>query len=286
MTSRPEPDPGRCCEKIRAMAKDSAIEWTDHTFNPWWGCEKVSPACTNCYAETWAKRLGKDLWGRQSPRRFFSDDHWNEPLRWNRQATAASERRRVFCASMGDVFESRGELDEARRRLWRLVESTPSLDWLLLTKRPENVLEMTPWNEDWPANVWIGTTAEDQRYYDLRAAHLATIPAKVLFLSCEPLLGPITLSPDVRVDWVIVGGESGARARPMTPAWARSLREQCELIGAAFFFKQWGEWGPRNREDHSLSRLGKKNAGRTLDGSTWDQFPDLGHSVLDFRAGV
>ena len=110
------------------MAKDSRIEWTHHTFNPWWGCVKVSPACANCYAETWAHRLGAKIWGRHAPRRFFGDEHWKHPLRWNAEAERDQVRRRVFCASMADVFEVRAELSPWRARLWPLIEQTPWLD--------------------------------------------------------------------------------------------------------------------------------------------------------------
>ena len=153
------------------MAKDSKIEWTHHTFNPWWGCAKVSPACKHCYAETWAKRVGKELWGAKSPRRFFSDAHWREPLKWNAEALALGEHRRVFCASMADVFEARAELDPWRDRLWRLIEVTPGLDWLLLTKRPHRIASHAPWSA-WPAHVWLGTTAENQKWADVRVPEL------------------------------------------------------------------------------------------------------------------
>src|SRR5690606_14674702 len=132
------------------MAKDSKIEWTHHTFNPWWGCAKVSPACKYCYAETWAKRIGSHVWGASAPSRFFTDKHWQDPLRWDAEAAERGERRRVFCASMADVFERRKELNEPRERLWKLIEETPHLDWLLLTKRPQNIALMAPWGEDWP----------------------------------------------------------------------------------------------------------------------------------------
>src|SRR5437764_7892645 len=135
------------------MAKNSHIEWTHHTFNPWWGCAKVSPACKHCYAELWAKRMGQRIWGGDAPRRFFGDAHWNEPLEWNDEAQDANERMRVFCASMADVFERRSELDQWRERLWLLIECTPWLDWLLLTKRPQNISAMVPWDDSWPSNV-------------------------------------------------------------------------------------------------------------------------------------
>ncbi len=139
------------------MAQNSKIEWTHHTFNPWWGCVKVSPACKNCYAQAWANRLGMNLWGGKATRRFFSDQHWKEPLKWNRDAEVSGERHRVFCASMADVFERRAELNQWRERLWRLIEQTPFLDWLLLTKRPESVAIYAPWKKLWPDNVWLGT---------------------------------------------------------------------------------------------------------------------------------
>ena len=137
----------------RRMAKDSKIEWTHHTFNPWWGCAKVSPACKHCYAETWAKRVGKDLWGAKSPRRFFSDAHWREPFKWNAEAVTLGERRRVFCASMADVFEARAELDPWRDKLWTVIEATPALDWLLLTKRPHRIASYAPWSAWWTASI-------------------------------------------------------------------------------------------------------------------------------------
>jgi len=148
------------------MAKDSPIEWTHHTFNPWWGCIRVSQGCKHCYADTWAKRFGDDLWSARSERKFFGDAHWREPLKWEREASQSGVRRRVFCASMGDVFENRPELDAHRARLWQLIECTPSLDWLLLTKRIENVRTMAPWTHSWPANVWLGATMENQTAAD------------------------------------------------------------------------------------------------------------------------
>jgi protein gp37 len=154
------------------MGKNSKIEWTHHTFNPWWGCTKVSPACKNCYAETWARRIGADIWGRSAPRRFFSDQHWRAPLAWNSEAQDEGVRRRVFCASMGDVFEGRTDLNEWRVRLWQLIEDTPWLDWLLLTKRPERALDYVPWDLEWPENVWVGTTVENQRWVDHRRKRL------------------------------------------------------------------------------------------------------------------
>jgi len=278
------------------MAKNSAIEWTHHTFNPWWGCTKVSPACKNCYAESWAKRVGVNVWGSRTDRRFFSEKHWVEPFRWNREAEAQKIRRRVFCASMADVFENRHDLDPWRERLWPIIDHTPWLDWLLLTKRPQHVSRFAPWNNAWPKNVWLGTTAETQRWADERLPELMQYPARVRFISCEPLLGPIDLTPwlapvasEHGLNWVIAGGESGAKSRPMNPAWAESIRDQCQTAHVPFHFKQWGHWGPhanrttlhlqtvqfvdRHGQPISLFKLGKHATGRLLDGRTWDGFP-------------
>ena len=248
------------------MGEKTGIEWCDHTFNPWWGCTKVSPACANCYAETLANRFPNTagLWGPDAPRKIASEKVWNDPIRWNRAAEKAGVRRRVFCASMADVFEDRHDLDESRSRLFALIRKTPSLAWLLLTKRPEHVRANTPpswWLHGWPPNVWMGTTAEDQEQLEERGDHLLRCPASVRFVSAEPLLGPLALwayfkgkvrdealailgepPPRNGIDWVILGGESGHGARTMQPEWARSIRDQCATAGVPFFFKQWGEF--------------------------------------------
>lgn len=293
------------------MGEATKIEWTDYTFNPWWGCVKVSPACEHCYAETWAKRTGHAVWGVNAPRRFFGKDHWAAPLKWNREAGRLRERKRVFCASMADWLEDREDLVGARLELLRLIHLTPNLDWQLLSKRPENFkklvgecLAMIPRTgitleesyfrtfislmlEGWRSsiytapsvgreNYWIGTTVENQLMAEKRLPLLLEIPAKVRFLSCEPLLGPIDLRAmplepkyalfrywplDGRhitegmneaargplaqtIHWLICGGESGPGARFLRPAWARSLRDQCAEAGVPFFFKQWGEFLP------------------------------------------
>ena len=250
------------------MGQDTAIAWTDHTFNPWWGCERVSPGCQHCYAETFAKRTGNAVWGKNADRRFFGDRHWNEPRKWDRAAAEAGRPALVFCASMADVFEDRDELDEHRERLFDLIAETPNLIWLLLTKRPQNVtamVEPSGWVGDpyrsWPRNVWIGTTVEDQQRADERLPHLARIPAPVRFLSCEPLLGPVDLLHHVEsVDWVIVGGESGPGHRPLDLDHARSLRQQCLLWDVPFFFKQVGGRTPTA-------------GGDVLDGETHKNWP-------------
>ncbi len=278
------------------MAKNSRIEWTQHTFNPWWGCTKVSPGCKYCYAETWAKRIGQKVWGPNATRRELTPGYWRQPLRWNEEAKAAKRRPRVFCASMADVFEERAELDEKRSHLWKLIDDTPNLDWLLLTKRPHNIGRFAPWTKVWPANVWLGSTAENQLWLEKRLPHLLSHPARVRFLSCEPLLGPINLANafgqtgqnPTALNWIIGGGESGHHARHMHPDWISSLRDQCIVNGIRFHFKQWGNWRPNSRELNGyksktvfmsngnrilLANMGKKKAGRRLHGRTWDEYP-------------
>lgn len=227
--------------------KNSKINWTDHTFNPWWGCVRVSEGCVNCYAETMSKRTGNDIWGVDKQRRLFGVKHWREPVKWNQEAQAAGKSARVFCSSMADVFEDRRDLDEQRAALWFLIERTPWLKWLLLTKRPESAIPLTPtgWrSEGSPQNVWYGTTAENQKRFDERIGKLAQLrrelDAHVLFLSVEPMLEPIGTTGLGRVDWVICGGESGAKHRPFEWDWARDLRDQCRAAGIAFWMKQGG----------------------------------------------
>lgn len=305
--------------------QNSKIEWTHHTFNPWWGCQRVSPGCEHCYAETLANRYGHKVWGpaKTTTRRQMSANYWRQPLKWNKAVLAAGERQRVFCASMADVFEDHPDLIKPRWELIKLIEATPNLDWLLLTKRPENVRRLGSemwWRHGFPENVWLGTSVEDQRRADERIPHLLRVPARVRFLSCEPLLGSVDLRKwlpdlnqpfdwvpdgdappgiydaltrerypdpaDIELHWVIVGGESGPGARPMHPAWARSLRDQCQAARVAFHFKQWGEFAPRivNPPVMSTTRLefpgkeivtrfGKKKAGRALDGREWNELP-------------
>lgn len=245
------------------MGKETGIEWTDHTFNPWWGCQRVSPGCERCYAETWDRRVGGGHWGPIAPRRFFKDAHWNEPRRWDKTAAANGVRARVFCASMADVFEDRPDLVAPRARLFQLIAETPRLDWLLLTKRPQNLVAMLPWRPDppgagdslswgkpWP-NVWVGTTVEDRRRATERIPVLAQVPAVVRFLSMEPLLEEVDLTPYLwdwsvsadppptgAIDWIIAGCESGQDKRPAYAAWFRRLRDQAFKAGVAYFLKQ------------------------------------------------
>ncbi len=272
------------------MGKNSRIEWTDNTFNPWWGCTKVSAACKHCYAEAWSKRVGQTVWGATSPRRFFGKKHWLEPLKWNADAIRTGRRTRVFCASMADVFEDRRDLDASRDQLWDLIEATPEIDWLLLTKRIEQASHLARWRSEWPSNVWLGTTIETQETADARLPYLAEIQAAVRFISAEPLLGPLNIRQRLgsTIDWVITGGESGPRARPSNPIWFRDLLGQCMNAKVPFHFKQWGDWAPDHRlglatatkivsqsfdDGIIMHRVGKKLAGRLLDGKIWDGLP-------------
>lgn len=304
------------------MGENSQIEWCDHTFNPWIGCCKVSEGCANCYAEAMMDhRLGRVRWGDRGIRHRTSHGNWIEPEKWDGAAKAAGKRARVFCASLADVLEDRSELNWWREELWALIRRTPNLQWMLLTKRPENAARMIP--EDILGRIWLGASVENQKAADARIPHLLAVNPAVRFLSCEPLLGPVDLtgtlavegrmnSPHIdRIDatglwmphlnWIICGGESGLDARPMHPEWARELRDQCVAAGVPFFFKQWGEWCPQSvacsekaaetalylEVDGStrdarfgtrggsvtIQRVGKKAAGRILDGRKWDQFP-------------
>jgi protein gp37 len=251
------------------VTENTKIEWADHTFNPWWGCTEVSPGCDHCYARTWAKRYGLDVWGKGVARRTFGPKHWVEPLKWNAAAEREGVRRRVFCASMadlGDVAAPAGEL----ARLFALIRLTPWLDWLLLTKRPQELARRLP--EDWGKkgyeNVWLGTSVESQEYV-WRLEALLKIKARVRFVSAEPLLGPVLLDDEITsyltcrgnedtsdgagcfafesygkhfkgIDWVIVGGESGAGARPCDLGWVRSIVGQCQAAAVPVFVKQLG----------------------------------------------
>ena len=252
--------------------KHTKIEWAHHTVNFWWGCTKVSEACAHCYAETLAKLFsrGKATWGATGARWLRHQRAAEELMKLDASARKRGVRERVFINSMSDTFEDRADLNAARELLWICCCCVPSLDVLLLTKRPENVMRMVPaeWGERWPANVWIGTTVENQAMADLRIPALLQVPAVVRFLSCEPLLGPVDLTRidttsdsdpgfsalelrdgdegtiEGTIGWIICGGESGGNARPMAYAWASSLRDQCRAAGVPFFFKQWGEFVP------------------------------------------
>lgn len=308
------------------MSETSNIEWCDSTFNPWIGCTKVSPACDNCYAEvsTASRSLGV-VWGPRNSRHRTSISNWDQPLKWERDHeqffAAHGRRRRVFCASLADVFDI--EVPAAwRMDLFSLISQTPNLDWLILTKRIGNVMPMCSGDGlmfDMICNrVWLGISICNQAEADRDIPKLLNVPAAIRFLSMEPLLDLVSFEgmwvdhPDPayhenmleRIDWIIVGGESGHKARPMHPEWVRCMRDQCEELGVPFFFKQWGEYAPTtrtmaevagstnkltpvpySRESNALyptalvDRVGKKAAGRMLDGRTHDQYPEAAHET-------
>lgn len=317
--------------------ENTEISWCDATVNFWWGCTKVSPGCANCYADTLSKRWGKDVWGKGKPREDHRKGATLLAMKLERQAIREGRRLRVFCSSMADWLDDEVPI-EWLADLLDLIRQTPNLDWLLLTKRPENwrkrlanVFKATGENWNWPSsdpdfrewlsfwlassdnpydppdNIWIGTTVEDQQRADERIPLLLDIPARVRFVSCEPLLGPVdlrfkcddpngpgkiyrnALDPGFcfhPIHWVIAGGESGPKARPMHTDWARSLRDQCATAGVPFHFKQWGAWhetdlNPKPRAELHLwpdgklmHRVGKKFAGRILDGVEHNAFPE------------
>lgn len=280
------------------MGEETAIQWTDHTFNPWWGCAKVSPGCTNCYAERDAKRFGRGEWGPKGERHTFGAKHWAQPLAWDRAAARARRPDLVFCASMADVFEDRRDLDVERAKLWKLIDDTPNLIWQLLTKRPENIASMIPWRQNdgvglrVPRNVWLGTTVEDQKRADERIPILCSLPG-LHFLSCEPLLERVDLRPWLSdpcncwgpaqdgagqhspkcatfrrpwgIDWVIVGGESGNGARPFDLGWAREIVGACKSLRVPVFVKQLGAQpiaGSWDIDAKWLARISDRKGGR------------------------
>lgn len=243
------------------MSKTS-IEWTatakadgsiipGYTFNIVWGCVEQSPACGQCYARIWSRRLGKDLWGSDKPRQVMSDAYWRQPLKWNRKAEKEGLRLKVFCSSMADVFEDHPTVDQERAKLWPLIRATPQLDWLLLTKRADKIAACLP--EDWAdgySNVWLGVTVENQEWANKRIPYLLEVPAAVRFLSCEPLLGSIRFGDvpgfnrvglDLSNWWIICGGESGHKARPMQITWALDIWRQTRTAFVPFFMKQMSQ---------------------------------------------
>lgn len=319
------------------MTANTKIEWADHTFNPWIGCTRVSPGCDNCYAATQDKfrHWTPEGWG--GPRRRTSPSNWHQPHRWEAQHAQFyaqhGRRQRVFCASLADVFDNQVP-DEWFHDLMVVIQHTPNLDWLLLTKRPQNIVSKVRGcgavagngTRYLPVNAQLGTTAEDQKRADLNIPTLLkakqTLGARVAFVSIEPMLGPVDLIsvwvpnsilrnmvPAIsKLDWVIVGGESGHGARPMHPDWVCNLRDQCQDAGVPFLFKQWGEWMPESsmtvaqrmrdvgqleclytKQDGSthwidddkrydasdvrMVKFGKKAAGRQLDGREWNEVP-------------
>ena len=236
------------------MGETTGISWCDSTFNPWIGCIKVSAGCAHCYAERETKRWGKDLWGSQAERQITSAGYWKQPLKWQAQAARTGGAWRVFCGSFCDVFEDHPAVEWTRVVLWGLIEQTPNLMWLLLTKRPENMRRFLPmrWLEGGaPDHVWLGVSAENQATYRERVSQLAAIPARIRFVSAEPLLGPIDLGRvGLRFDWIIIGGESGPQHRLMDIEWARDILRQCRETNIPAFMKQLGGW-PDKRTDPS-----------------------------------
>jgi len=280
------------------MGKNSAIAWTDHTWNPWQGCHKVSDGCLNCYMFRDMKRFGKvpSLVLRSI------DSTFNAPMKWK-------ELARVFVCSWSDFFIQ--EADRWRDSAWEIIRKTPHLTYQILTKRPERIKDCLPedWGQGWP-NVWLGVTTENQAMANLRVPALLKIPAAIHFVSVEPMLEVVNLANVIMPDgdhlgnnlfnhgtgnginWVICGGESGPKARPMHPDWVRGLRNQCQGARVPFFFKQWGEWLPAGQRANGCdelpestkyhdfgdgrgicARVGKKAAGHYLDGIEWHQFP-------------
>lgn len=255
------------------MGETTGIGWTDHTASPWWGCLKVSPGCEHCYAETLAVTRRKlPAWGPPSTtERKRTKGAWKDVLRWNRATKKDGVRRRMFVSSLSDIFEAHPMVAPWRAEALDLLAQCDGLDVQLLTKRPENIRAMVPaaWLESWPAHVWVGTTAEDQRRANERIPHLLRVPAAVRFLSCEPLLEAVDLTRlpaelllmdalrgdrfsstgggkfyargEAIISWAIVGGESGPGARPFDLAWARSIVRQCDDAGVPVFVKQMGD---------------------------------------------
>lgn len=297
------------------MGENTAIEWADHTFNPWVGCTKISPGCDHCYAEGWAKRSGQVVWGPHGERVRTTPANWAKPRKWAKAAEASERRPFVFCASLADVFDNQVE-QTWRDDLFDLAADTPELVWLFLTKRPQNILGMT--DRQMPPNIAFGASVclpgEAARNAEaLQRAADRHLP-EFLFVSAEPLLGDIAsaLQPYLcrpgagDIEWVICGGESGPQARPMHPHWVGNLQDACSAAGTDFLLKQWGDWRPtlalEGTEFPSLSmdvtgrinpepnpclpedadpfwtawlfeRVGKKAAGRLLDGVIHDARP-------------
>lgn len=292
------------------MGDTTGISWAHKTFNGWKGCRKWSPACRFCYAERDTKRWGMDVWGATKPRLITSDAYWRRPLSWNRKAAETGETTRVFAFSWADVFEDHPDVVDARQQFFDLIEKTPALTWMLLTKRPENIAEFAVrWAGGWPPNVWLGTSAETQRYADERIPHLLAHPAAVRYVSVGPTLGLVDLTRIPRptqqqpemvwdvlgkrygvpghwqapmsrgVDWVITEGESGRKAgiRPSHPDWFRDVRDQCVAAGVAYHHKQNGEWVARDQVPAGVPTA-------HFQGHDWERHPQR-HIVLA-RAGA
>jgi len=240
------------------MAEKTTIEWTGSTWNPVTGCTKLSAGCAHCYAEAFAERF-RGVSGHPYEQGFdlkLWPERLNLPLRWK-------QPRAVFVNSMSDLFHPRVP-DAFIAAVFDVMRQAEQHTFQVLTKRPERAGRLSP-TLSWPDNLWMGATVEKQAYVQ-RVEYLLLTGARVKFLSCEPLLGPLQLNLN-GIQWVVVGGESGPRARRMRVEWVKDIREQCRLSNVRFFFKQWGSY---DAEGH---RVGKKKAGRLLDGRTWDSMP-------------
>ncbi|MAT68373.1 MAG: hypothetical protein CMJ58_02510 [Planctomycetaceae bacterium] len=243
------------------MSDGSKIEWTDATWNPVRGCTKVSPGCAHCYAETFAERF-RGVPGHPYEQGFdlrLVPEKLDEPLKWRKP-------RLVFVNSMSDLFHKRVPT-EFIQQVFATMEKANWHQFQLLTKRPERARSLAT-KLPWPANVWLGVSVENE-HYTHRIDVLREVPTARRFLSLEPLLGPLRSLNLRGVDWVIAGGESGPRSRPMDGAWVVDIRDQCISAGVAFFFKQWGSHGADGK------RRSKKENGRLLEGRTWDEWPSL-----------
>jgi protein gp37 len=289
------------------MGDKTEISWTDSTFNPWIGCQHVSPGCDHCYAEAqnaFRKWAAGGRWGPHAERRRTSTATWEKPRRWNVEASTfarehGGRRRRVFCASLSDVFDNQAP-KAWRVDLFCLIRETPELDWQLLTKRPQNIARMLPadWGDGY-ANVWLGTTTEDAERFRMRWPILSRIPAACRFISYEPAIAPLGAiaigKANCLPDWVICGGESGGHARVMHPAWARHVRDQCCALGIAFLHKQWGTYrsNPLVQED-GLSAAeaqrrdphGNGKGGALLEGRLHREFPGERRTAVSSLARV
>lgn len=305
------------------MGATTKIEWASHTFSPWIGCTKISAGCTNCYAEhstptRVSRSRGLELWGPKASRLMIGEAKWRGLLAWNRAAEREGVRRRVF-PSLCDPFEefhglivaSNGNpawwcygslstspmpstglepgcrmatLDDLRERMFDTIKQTPWLDWLLLTKRPQNMIRMAPteWANGWPSNVWAIASVEDQKSADARVPELLKVPARIRGLSVEPLLGPIQFPLPCRgsvfwsgIHWQILGGESGPDARPCEVAWVRDLVRQCKDAGVPCFVKQLGSKPVVPHPEEPEMRLVQKTL-RLKDpkGGDWSEWPE------------
>ena len=242
------------------MAQQSPIEWTEATWNPVTGCDKVSPGCAHCYAETFAERF-RGVRGHPYEQGFdlqLRPERLKQPLAWRKP-------QMIFVNSMSDLFHERIP-EEYVASVFDVMQQASWHTFQILTKRSDRLADLAG-KLPWPDNVWMGVSVENQRW-TTRIDALRRVPAAIRFLSCEPLLGPLELDL-TGIHWVIVGGESGHGARPMQPAWVHGIRVQCEEQRVAFFFKQWGA------HDEAGKRVGKGKAGRILSGRTWNRMPNL-----------